>query len=81
MKGGQPKFAFEAQLWKATMKRMFNLKTVFRQSDPSAKPNENSSIVTKLLYSICQYAERNAIWATEYQVHQYIQVAIPGDKS
>lgn len=33
MRGGTPKFAFEAQLWNATVQRTFNLKKVFRQTD------------------------------------------------
>ena len=33
MKGGDPKFAFEAELWNATIKHTFNLTKVFRQTD------------------------------------------------
>lgn len=36
MKGGQPKFAFEAKLWNETIKRTFNLTKVFRQRDQGA---------------------------------------------
>ena len=32
-KAGTPKFAFEATLWKQTIKRTFNLTKVFRQRD------------------------------------------------
>lgn len=33
-KGTEPKFAFEAEYWKKTVKKTFNLTKVFRQSDP-----------------------------------------------
>ncbi|KAJ1306990.1 hypothetical protein OPQ81_007970 [Rhizoctonia solani] len=34
MKGGQPKFAFEAEKWSECVERTFNLSKVFRQKDP-----------------------------------------------
>ncbi|KAG8740552.1 hypothetical protein FRC10_004168 [Ceratobasidium sp. 414] len=34
MKGGQPKFAFEAEKWTECVERTFNLTKVFRQKDP-----------------------------------------------
>ncbi|CAE6398339.1 unnamed protein product [Rhizoctonia solani] len=34
MKGGQPKFAFEAEKWPECVERTFNLSKVFRQKDP-----------------------------------------------
>ncbi|KAF8749153.1 ATP-dependent DNA helicase [Rhizoctonia solani] len=34
MKGGQPKFAFEAEKWTECVERTFNLSKVFRQKDP-----------------------------------------------
>ena len=37
-KGTEPKFAFEAEYWKKTVKKTFNLTKVFRQSDPGETP-------------------------------------------
>ncbi|EUC55635.1 DNA helicase (PIF1), putative [Rhizoctonia solani AG-3 Rhs1AP] len=34
VKGGQPKFAFEAEKWSECVERTFNLSKVFRQKDP-----------------------------------------------
>lgn len=33
MKGGEPKFAFEAQMWDESIQHTFNLTKVFRQTD------------------------------------------------
>lgn len=51
MKGGQPKFAFEAQLWNETIKRTFNLTKVFRQRDQgtSLLCDHNHKILTPVL--------------------------------
>lgn len=48
MKGGTPKFAFEAQSWDLAIERTFLLKKVFRQTDqrasPAKQPRSNAHI-------------------------------------
>ena len=36
------KFAFEAKMWKATLKHTYNLTKVFRQSDPSKNTHQHA---------------------------------------